>query len=308
MVIVSHRDERWLKPCLDSLDAAAGRCAYRVTIVENGGSPIRAVRGRGSARALHGEPGFRRGEQRGRARFPAELLLFLNPDTELVERDAGALGTRRMRDRPEVGSARRAPDDGDGRLWPSLHRFPSVRRALAAALASEKWPASASDWASACWTPAPTRARTLRLDDRSGAGRSPGGIRGGRRFRRAVLPLLRGNRPMQAHPGRGWEATSSRGSRSFTMPARRECIRRARRRWPTPACSTPASTSAESVRVRIPRDPADAPRCCGSRSCASAGRHRTSSAGVGAGAPGPARQDQPPYRSHERPAARDGEP
>ena len=40
VVIVSHRDERSLEACLNSLEKARGACTYRTTIVENGGSPI----------------------------------------------------------------------------------------------------------------------------------------------------------------------------------------------------------------------------------------------------------------------------
>jgi N-acetylglucosaminyl-diphospho-decaprenol L-rhamnosyltransferase len=45
-----------------------------------------------------------------------------------------------IRDRPEVGLLAVRQVTSDGRLWPSLHRFPSVRRELAHAFASEKWP------------------------------------------------------------------------------------------------------------------------------------------------------------------------
>ena len=45
-----------------------------------------------------------------------------------------------MRNRPDVGLLAVRQVTSDGSLWPSLHRFPSLRRALAQALASEKWP------------------------------------------------------------------------------------------------------------------------------------------------------------------------
>ena len=64
---------------------------------------------------------------------------FLNPDTELVDGTLERL-VQAMRDRPRVGLVAVRQVAGDGTLWPSLHRFPSVGRAMAAALASEKWP------------------------------------------------------------------------------------------------------------------------------------------------------------------------
>jgi GT2 family glycosyltransferase len=45
-----------------------------------------------------------------------------------------------IRRRPEVGLLAVRQVTSDGRLWPSLYRFPSVRRELAHAFASEKWP------------------------------------------------------------------------------------------------------------------------------------------------------------------------
>ena len=63
-----------------------------------------------------------------------------------------------MRNRPEVGLLAVRQVTGDGRLWPSLHRFPSLRRALAQALASERWPGSASGSVSASLIRTATRA------------------------------------------------------------------------------------------------------------------------------------------------------
>ena len=139
VVIVSHCDERWLKPCVDSLDAAVGRCTYRATIVENGGSAISLAED-AARRVLYTENlGFAAANNEGARDSAAELLLFLNPDTELR---CGTLEqlTELMRSRPGIGLLATRQVTSDGRLWPSLHRFPSVRRGLAQALASERWP------------------------------------------------------------------------------------------------------------------------------------------------------------------------
>jgi N-acetylglucosaminyl-diphospho-decaprenol L-rhamnosyltransferase len=139
VVIVSHRDERWLEPCLNSLQSAAGACAYRATIVENGGSPI-SLPETSDRRVLYTENrGFAAANNAGASGSAADLLLFLNPDTELTGGTLELLVTA-MRNRPELGLLAVRQVTGDGRLWPSLHRFPSLRRALAQALASEKWP------------------------------------------------------------------------------------------------------------------------------------------------------------------------
>jgi N-acetylglucosaminyl-diphospho-decaprenol L-rhamnosyltransferase len=139
VVIVSHRDERWLARCVESLEDGAGACAYRATIVENGGFPI-SLPATPKRRVLYmPNLGFAAANNAGARGSDAEYLLFLNPDTELA-RGTLELLVNAIRRRPEVGLLAVRQVTSDGRLWPSLHRFPSVRRGLAHALASEKWP------------------------------------------------------------------------------------------------------------------------------------------------------------------------
>jgi N-acetylglucosaminyl-diphospho-decaprenol L-rhamnosyltransferase len=139
VVIVSHRDERWLTRCVESLDDAAGECAYRATIVENGGFPI-ALQATPRIRVLYTpNRGFGAANNAGARGTDAEYLLFLNPDTELV-RGTLELLVNAFRERPSAGLVAVRQVTSDGRLWPSLHRFPSVRRELAHAFANEKWP------------------------------------------------------------------------------------------------------------------------------------------------------------------------
>jgi N-acetylglucosaminyl-diphospho-decaprenol L-rhamnosyltransferase len=139
VVIVSHRDERWLTRCVESLEDASGACAYRASIVENGGFPI-ALRATPRVRVLYTpNRGFGAANNAGALGSDAECLLFLNPDTELA-RGTLELLVKAFRERPEVGLIAVRQVTSDGQLWPSLHRFPSVRRELAQAFANEKWP------------------------------------------------------------------------------------------------------------------------------------------------------------------------
>jgi N-acetylglucosaminyldiphosphoundecaprenol N-acetyl-beta-D-mannosaminyltransferase len=139
VVIVSHRDEHWLQPCLDSLDAAAGACSFRTTVVENGGASI-ALAETQSRRVLYMENlGFAAANNVGARESAAEFLLFLNPDTELIEGSLELLVSA-MRSDPGVGLLATRQVTSDGEIWPSLHRFPSLPRAMAQALASERWP------------------------------------------------------------------------------------------------------------------------------------------------------------------------
>jgi GT2 family glycosyltransferase len=139
VVIVSHWDERWLAQCIESLEDAAGACAYRATIVENGGFPS-SLRATPTRRVLYmPNVRFSAAKNAGAGGSDAEFLLFLDPDTALA---CGTLEllVNAIRRRPEVGLLAVRQVTSDGRLRPSLYRFPSVRRELAHALASEKWP------------------------------------------------------------------------------------------------------------------------------------------------------------------------
>jgi len=140
VVIASHRDERWLEPCLRSLAAAAGDCAYRTTIVENGGEPV-SLHEAPERRLLYTENrGFAAANNAGARGSMAAVLLFLNPDTELAQGTLELL-VGSLREQPDVGLLAVRQVTSEGRLWPSLHRFPSPLRALAGALANERWPA-----------------------------------------------------------------------------------------------------------------------------------------------------------------------
>ena len=120
------------KRYLESLEGRAGSIAFRTTIVENGGEPIPLQEAPRRRRLMYaGNRGFAAANNDGARGSFAEVLLFLNPDTELVS------GTLRqvveaMRASPDTGLVAVRQVTGDGSLWPSLHRFPSVRRSLAA--------------------------------------------------------------------------------------------------------------------------------------------------------------------------------
>ena len=66
-------------------------------------------------------------------------MLFLNPDTEIVDGTFGEL-VALLDERPRSGSPACASSPADGALWPTIRRFPSAARALGEALGSERWP------------------------------------------------------------------------------------------------------------------------------------------------------------------------
>jgi GT2 family glycosyltransferase len=69
----------------------------------------------------------------------ARYVLFLNPDTEIVEGTFGEL-VEVLDARPDVGLVGVRQLTGDGTLWPTIRYFPSVSRAFGEAFASERWP------------------------------------------------------------------------------------------------------------------------------------------------------------------------
>ena len=115
VVIVSHRDERWLAPCLSSLRRGAGSCAYRTTIVENGAVPLSLPGGPGRRLIYMRNLGFGAANNVGARGSAAEFLLFLNPDTELADGTLDLL-VNAMRRRPGVGLLAVRQVTRDGRL------------------------------------------------------------------------------------------------------------------------------------------------------------------------------------------------
>jgi GT2 family glycosyltransferase len=83
--------------------------------------------------------GFGHANNRGAMTCDARYVLFLNPDTEILEGTFEDLVTA-MDERPEVGLMGVRQRLADGTVWPTIRYFPTVRRAFAEALACERWP------------------------------------------------------------------------------------------------------------------------------------------------------------------------
>ena len=288
VVIVSHRDGKWLEPCLESLATAAGACAYRTTIVENGGARISLAEAR-DRRVLYVENrGFGAANNAGALGSPADLLLFLNPDTELVDGTLERL-VQAMRDRPRVGLVAVRQVAGDGTLWPSLHRFPSVGRAMAAALASEKWPVLGERLGERVLDVGAYE-RTGTFDWTTGAVLAVRREAFEARVRRA-LPLLGGDRSVQAHTGPGLGAHVEPGvtfvhhaGKAGVHPAREAQMAHARMQYarkharPCPrrvVSSGPADAPRDAAgRPAAAREHADVERARSSSGAARVARHR----------------------------------
>lgn len=149
IIIVSTNEGKWLEDCLPTIFEHAGGATLDVVVVDNDSTDctrglvesefpeVRLVKSRNR--------GFAHGNNRGLETTTARYVLFLNPDTEVVEGTFGAL-LRELDARPDVGLVGVRQLTPDGELFPTIRRFPSAARAFGDALRSERWPIQPS-WA-----------------------------------------------------------------------------------------------------------------------------------------------------------------
>lgn len=142
VIIPSTNEGSWLEACLPTLFARAGELALDVLIADNRSTDETAAvvaRHQGARRVVCDNHGFAHANNRALMEADARYVLFLNPDTELVDGTLADL-VARMDAAPEIGLAGCRQVDGEGRLQPTMRRFPSPLRQLGEALASERWP------------------------------------------------------------------------------------------------------------------------------------------------------------------------
>jgi N-acetylglucosaminyl-diphospho-decaprenol L-rhamnosyltransferase len=148
VVIVSFNDAHWLEDCLRSLEQRSGEIAVEIVIVDNGSDgAFEMVRERfPKVRAIKTDNlGFANGNNVGVMSGAGRYVLFLNPDTALVDGSLASL-VAELDQRPQVGLAGVRQLTGDGTLWPTIRYFPNAMRALGDALGCERWPRRPS-WA-----------------------------------------------------------------------------------------------------------------------------------------------------------------
>jgi GT2 family glycosyltransferase len=142
VIVVSHNGKRWLDSALTSLFEHSGGLDLDVVVVDNGsdGSAEYAEDRFQGVRALRcPNRGFGHANNRALETANARYVLFLNPDTEVLEGDLSLLTTA-LDNQPGIAlvGVRQLRDDGS--LAPSIRRFPSARHMLAEALGVEKIP------------------------------------------------------------------------------------------------------------------------------------------------------------------------
>jgi GT2 family glycosyltransferase len=143
IVVVSTNEAHWLERCLSTVFERAGDATLDVIVVDNSSTDgtRELVESRFPEARVVTSPnrGFAYGNNRGIEQTRARYVLLLNPDTEIVQGSFGEL-VALLDAAPEIGLAGVRQITSDGSLWPTIRRFPSVRRALGEALFSERWP------------------------------------------------------------------------------------------------------------------------------------------------------------------------
>jgi GT2 family glycosyltransferase len=143
VIIVSHDQARWLPACLPSVLAHAGDITVDVVVVDNGTTRETqelVARDFPSARVLVCENhGFAHANNRALETVDARHVLFLNPDTELLDGTLAAL-VAELVVRPGIGLIGVRQIDAAGRVDVTMRRYPTALRAFGDALGLERLP------------------------------------------------------------------------------------------------------------------------------------------------------------------------
>ena len=144
IIVVSTNEGHWLGPCLSSIAEHLGDADVDVVVADN-----QSVDGTRElvetefpwARVITCEnKGFAHANNRALMTCDARYVLFLNPDTEILEGTFEEL-VRALDEHPSVGLAGvRQLTPPDGAVFPTIRRRPTVLRSLCEALGSEGLP------------------------------------------------------------------------------------------------------------------------------------------------------------------------
>src|SRR5262249_34970010 len=133
----------WLGANLRSVYEHAGSASVDVVVVDNAsrdGTAEVVAREFPEARTVRCENhGFPHANNRALMTVDARYVLFLNPDTEVLDGDFGDL-LAELDERPGIGLVGVRQVGPDGSLHPTIRRFPSALRAWGEAFASERLP------------------------------------------------------------------------------------------------------------------------------------------------------------------------
>jgi hypothetical protein len=143
IITVSTNEAHWIRPCLRTVFTHIGDVSADVVVVDNestdGTADLVATEFPDARVVWSRNRGFSHGNNRALMTCNARYVLFLNPDTEILEGTFADL-VRMMDVRPTVGLIGVRQIVTDGRLDATIRRFPNALRALGDALSAERLP------------------------------------------------------------------------------------------------------------------------------------------------------------------------
>jgi N-acetylglucosaminyl-diphospho-decaprenol L-rhamnosyltransferase len=143
VIIVSYNSAHWLRRALPSVFEHAGDAKLDVIVVDNSstdGTRELVESDFPDVRLLTSPNlGFGHANNCAVMSCDAPYVLFLNPDTEILDGTFGEL-LAAMDRQPDVGLAGAIQLGGDGSTGPTVRYFPSLTRSVGEALGSERWP------------------------------------------------------------------------------------------------------------------------------------------------------------------------
>ena len=143
IITISTNEAEWLRPCLSTVFAHIGDVSADVVVVDNesrdGTADLVAAEFPDARVVWSRNLGFGHANNRAVMTCNARYVLFLNPDTEILEGTFADL-VRMMDARPTVGLAGVRQVTTDGSLDRTIRRFPNALRALGDALSAERLP------------------------------------------------------------------------------------------------------------------------------------------------------------------------
>lgn len=133
VLIVSTNEAHWLRPCLSSVFAHAGDLDLDVVVADNcstdGTRELVELEFPRARVVTCVNRGFAHGNNTAYFATTAPYVLYLNPDTEILEGTFAEL-VQELEQRPDVGLVGVRQRTSTGQLHPTIRRFPTVRRML----------------------------------------------------------------------------------------------------------------------------------------------------------------------------------
>lgn len=143
IITVSTNESHWVRPSLATVFAHLGNIRADVVVVDNESTDGLAEMIANEFPAARVVPsrnhGFSHANNRALMTIDARYVLFLNPDTEIVDGTFAEL-VRLMDERPSVGLIGVRQINGQGRLDTTIRYFPNALRALGDAVSAERLP------------------------------------------------------------------------------------------------------------------------------------------------------------------------